>query len=84
MNYAVVFTYSFDDDVAVYLFENELSAKDFLMSSYAEELRIDVEENKWDSAGVLSDDCWYAKITTSFHDHEDVTEIRIGCVYTKG
>ena len=84
MNYAVVFTYSFDDDVAVYLFENELSAKDFLMSSYAEELRIDVEENRWDSVGVLSDGGWYAKITTSFHDHEDTTEIRIGCVYTKG
>lgn len=83
MNYAVVFTYSFDDDVAVYLFEDESSAIDFLVSSYKEELRIDKEENGWNSIGMLSDDGWYAKITSSFFDHEDVTEFRIGRVYAK-
>lgn len=83
MNYAVVFTYSFDDEMAVYLFGNESSAKDFLMSSYEEELRIDKEENGWNSVGILSDDGWYARITTPFFDHEDITELRIGCVYTK-
>ena len=83
MNYAVVFTYSFDDDVAVYLFEDETSAKSFLMSSYMEELRIDKEENGWNSVGVLSDDGWYAKITTLFFNHEDITEFRIGRIYTQ-
>ena len=82
MNYAVVFTYSFDDDVAVYLFEDEFSAKDFLISSYKEELRIDKEENGWNSVGMLSDDGWYAKIATPFFEHEDVTEFRIGRIYT--
>ena len=83
MNYAVVFTYSFDDEMAVYLFEDESSAKDFLISSYEEELRIDKEENGRNPIGVLSDDGWYAKITTPFFDHEDITEFRIGCVCAK-
>lgn len=83
MDYAVIFTYSFDDDVAVYLFEDEESAKNFLKSSYLEELRIDTEENGWDSIGALSDDGLYATITTSFFDHEDTTKLRIGRVYTK-
>lgn len=81
MNYAVIFTYSFDGEVAVYLFPNETSAEEFLRSSYEEELRIDKEENGWDAHGEISDDGWYAKITTVFDDHDDVTEFRIGNIY---
>ena len=84
MNYAVIFTYSFDDEVAVYLFATEDEAKKFLRESYLEELRIDTEESGWDSIGEISDDGWYAKITTNFYSgypHTDVTEFRIGNIY---
>ena len=84
MNYAVIFTYSFDDEVAVYLFETEEEAKNFLESSYKEELRIDTEENEWNSEGTISDDGWYAKIENYFGDEgsePDVTEFRIGNIY---
>lgn len=81
MKYAVIFTYSFDGEVAVYLFSDEDSAKEFLRSSYEEELRIDCEENGWDVCGEIFDDGWYAKIANNFIDHENVTEFRIGNVY---
>lgn len=83
MNYAVIYTYSFDDDVAVYLFETEEEAMVFLRSSYEEELRIDTEENGWVSSGEISDDGWYARIETSSLrcPNVDVTEFRIGNVY---
>lgn len=81
MNYAVVFTYSFDDEMVVYTFCSEEEAKAFLKSNYEEELRIDREENGWDSNGEISEDGWYAKITTAFPDCDDVTEIRIGSIY---
>ena len=81
MNYAVIFNYSFDSDVAVYLFENEEKAKEFLKGSYEEELRIDTEENGWDSRGYINSDGTYAKIETLFSDHTDKTEMRIGNIY---
>lgn len=81
MNYAVIFTYSFDSDVAVYLFDDEESAKKMLKDNYEHELAIDLLENKWDTEGEISDDGWYAKITNHFTDHDDVTEYRIGNVY---
>ena len=84
MSYAVIFTYNFDDEVAVYLFETEEEAKNFLESSYKEELRIDTEENEWNSEGTISEDGWYAKIENYFGDEESepaVTEFRIGNIY---
>ena len=84
MNYAVIFTYSFDDEVAVYLFETEEKAKNFLISSYKEELRIDTEENEWHSEGTISKDGWYAKIENYYGDEGSepaVTEFRIGNIY---
>lgn len=81
MNYAVIFNYSFDGEVPVYLFADYESAKKMLKESYEEELRIDTEENGWDSIGYMSEDGDYASITTRFHDHEDLTEMRIGNIY---
>ena len=84
MSYAVIFTYSFDDEVAVYLFETEEEAKNFLANSYKEELRIDTEENEWNSEGTISEDGWYAKIENYFDDEGSepaVTEFRIGNIY---
>ena len=80
MNYAVVITYSFDDEVVVYLFADEEAAKKMLRESYENEVRIDTEENGWDVDAVIRDDGWYAKITDHFSDHENVTEFRIGTV----
>ena len=81
MNYAVIFTYSFDDETVVYLFENEESAKQFLKEAYEEELRIDTDENGWESYGDIQEDGWYAVIHTRFNDHIDKTEFRIGTIY---
>ena len=78
MKYAVVITYSFDNEVTVYVFETVESAQDFLRKTYLEELRIDTEENGRNSTGEISDDSWYAKITTEF---DDITEFRIGSIY---
>ena len=80
MNYAMVITYSFDDEVVVYLFADEEAAKKMLRESYENEVRIDTEENGWDVDAVIRDDGWYAKITDHFSDHENVTEFRIGTV----
>lgn len=81
MGYAVIFTYSFDPEVPVYLFSDETLAKEFLKGSYEEELRIDRDEDGWDARGEISGDGWYAKITNKFPDRDDVTEFRIGSVH---
>lgn len=81
-SYAVIFTYSFDDDTAVYLFDSEKEAVDFLRGSVMEEFRIDTEENGWDSSCNISDDGYYGEIKTNFFDRIDITEARIGHVYS--
>lgn len=84
LSYAVVFTYSFDDEVAVYLFATEGEATKFLREQYEEELRIDVEENGWETEGEHSEDWWYARISNNFDDGDirvNVTEMRLGRVY---
>ena len=81
MNYAVIFNYSFDDDTPVYLFSTEEEAIKFLTESYREELRIDLEENEWDSVGEIQPDNRYARITTHFTDKDDITEMRVGNIY---
>ena len=78
MNYAVIFSYSFDCEVAVYLFKTEEEAVQFLRDNYETELRIDNEENEWNSIGTISDDGWSAEIITSFGDR---TCFQIGTIY---
>lgn len=83
-NYAVIFTYSFDSEVSVYLFKTEDEAKKFLLDSLKEEVRIDIEENGWEVEHCISDDGRYAKITNNFDDGDrpiDITEMRIGQIY---
>lgn len=60
--YAVVFTYSFDQDCAVYLFQTEAEAKQFLQDNYIEELRVEREENGQRPSAKIADDGWYAEI----------------------
>ena len=61
--FAVVFTYSFDQDCAVYLFDTEADAVRFLRDNYEEELRIEREENDQDPVAYIETDGWYAEIT---------------------
>ena len=78
--YAVVFTYSFDQDCAVYLFQGEQSAKEFLKESFDEELRIEVEENglhPFHPFSLLSDDGWFGKIS----DNADTAYYHVARVY---
>lgn len=81
MDYALIISYSFDEDVVVYLFPTEEEAVSALRGSYEKELRIDTEENGWNSVGEISESGLYAKITIPFADHEDVTEFRVGNIY---
>ena len=82
--YGVVFSYSFDDDVSIYLKGTLDEAKRFLKESYEEELRIDVEENGWDSEGFIDENGMYAEIKTYFDDGDnscDTTRFQIGQIY---
>ncbi len=78
--YAVVITYSFDEEMPVYIFPDEASAKAFLKKNFEEECRIDREENEWVTTAEVCNDGWYAKIENHFSDHNDITEFRIGVV----
>lgn len=81
MNYAVIFTYSFDGECVVYLFQTEEESITFLRDSFNEEVRIDKEENCWDVVSEISEDGRYAKITNCFEDRDDITEMRVGNIY---
>lgn len=83
MDYAVIFTYSFDDECSVFLFNTFDEAMTFIKDSYQEELRIDIEENGWDSYGTINEESGIAEIFTRFADHEDTTTMRIGFVHCK-
>lgn len=77
--HAVIFSYSFDDDVAVYLFDDEEKAKDFLRSNYQEEIRIERDENGFDVDDMIDADCGYAEIT---YRNGGKTFMKIGKVYS--
>jgi len=81
MSFAVVFTYSFDHDVAVYLFETENEAKEFLTGSFEEEVKM-YQEDGWELDVELSSNKRFARITRIVQDDDNETlEIRLGAVY---
>ena len=82
-SFAVVFTYSFDDDAAVYLFDTQDEAVDFLKQSILEEYRIDTEENGWDSWYKVADSGLSGELITYFPDHEDHMWVHVGNVYQR-
>lgn len=82
LDYAVIFTYSFDDECSVFLFVSEREAVDFLRKSFDEECRIDKKENGWDSECEISEDGWKAKIVNHFDDRDDITNFQIGIIKT--
>lgn len=77
IKYVVVFNYSFDHDCRAYPFEDETSAKEFLFENFNNEVRIDVEENGYDTEFSIQEDGWYAQIVNHFIDRDDITEMRI-------
>ena len=80
MNYAVIFTYSFDNDCAVYLFATEEEAKKFLIDTFQQEVKEDLDLD-WDIEAEISEDGWYAKIINHFTNRDDITEMRIGNIF---
>lgn len=80
---ALVVTYSFDSDIAVYIHPNIESAKKELKSFYEEEMRIQREENGEDPVGNVEEDGLYASISTysAVFDEEDVIEYRIANIF---
>lgn len=80
--FAVVFTYSPDGDTAVYLFPDEDTAKEFLRDNYKECLRSAKEECGTLVLGQISEDGWYAKVSALSQDAGEISEMRIGKVYS--
>lgn len=64
--FAVVTSYSFDPDHAMHIFGSEEAAKNFMKRDYENELRIDMEENGWESEGMLDMDSGKATIKNTF------------------
>jgi 3-oxoacyl-ACP reductase-like protein len=76
-NFAVVCTCSFDNAEAR-LFDDEESAKAFLLKTFTDEqARIDAEEDDFITWSYVTADGWYAKIIS---DNDCVTEYRIATV----
>lgn len=65
----------------MYLFDTQEEAIKFMTESYKEELRIDKEENEWNTEGYMAEDKMYAKIVHHFADGDDVTEFHVANVY---
>lgn len=80
-NYAVIFEYTFDDEIPVRLFDTLDEAKKFLRDSFNEEVRIDKEENGWDTNAYIDDEGMIAAIFNRFNDRTDVTYMKIGNIY---
>ena len=80
-NYAVIFEYSFDAEIPVYLFDTFEQAKKFLRDSFNEEVRIDKEENGWDTNASIDEEEGIAVIFNRFNDRIDTTYMKIGTIY---
>lgn len=79
--YVVTFRYSFDKDMASYLFVDEDSAKKFLRDNYDCEVKELLEVQHRLVSHSISEDGMYAKIVDCFPDYEDVTEMFISPIY---
>lgn len=75
--YAVLFTYNFDNDSSVYLFDDFESAQEFLKNAYNEEVRVETEENGWDVDATHTDDWTFAKIVHDGYGFSDACEYRL-------
>lgn len=82
--YAVVVSYTFDDNVGVYPCRSEDEAKALLKKFFENEVAED-EANDNDAESVLAEDGWSATITNFRRDGSvDTTNWRIGTIYGEG
>ena len=82
--YAVVVSYSFDDDVGVYPCKSEEAAKSLLKKLFEEEVAIDKEAGNA-SEPIMEEDGWSAQITNFRRDGSvDTTLWNIGTIYGEG
>lgn len=82
--YAVVVTYTFDDDVGVYPCRSEDEAKALLKKFFDGEVALD-KENGNIAESALSVDGWSATITNYRRDGSvDTTTWRVGNIYGEG
>lgn len=72
MNYALIFTYNFDQDCEVLLFNTWEEASTKLKEYAEEEFRIEAEENEYDSELVHDDDWSYAEVISHFDEADDI------------
>lgn len=80
-SYAVIFSYSVDHDVAVYLFDTEEEAKEFLSDSV---LSMFLEEAGHQECGLsydISEDGLFGTVKYHYLDGIDTVEVRVGRVY---
>lgn len=82
--YAVVVSYTFDDNVGVYPCRSEDEAKALLKKFFENEVAED-EANDNDAESVLAEDGWSATITNFRRDGSvDMTTWRIGSIDGEG
>lgn len=72
MRYALVLTYSFDRDCQILTFSTEKEACDKCKEFAEEELRIEVEENKYNSELIHEEGWWYAAVISHFREGDDI------------
>ncbi len=75
--YALIVTYSFDEEVPVFLFDTEEEAQNALKEMATKEHLID-KDNGWDTELKFSESGNYAQITNHFMDRTDVTKFYVG------
>lgn len=71
--YAVIFTYNFDTETEVYLFDDFDKASWFLQKSFEAELITETEENEWEDVESWHNNDWTAASITHYVgiDHDD-------------
>lgn len=79
-SFAVSITYSWDNDAAVYLFDTEEEAADFLAGAYEAEFQSD-RESGYDSDGFLDEDRRFARIIRPSVFENDITDLHLAHVY---
>lgn len=79
-SYAVVFTYSWDRDAAVYTFDTESEAAEFLEGAYEAEFQSD-RESGYGSDGFMNEDRHFARIIKPSPMDNDVTDFYLARVY---
>lgn len=80
-SYAVIFSYSVDHDVAVYLFDTEEEAKKLLSDSIVSMFIEEVKHQKCGLSYDISEDGLFGVLERHYLDRVARMEVRVGRVY---